>query len=643
MCGIAGIYQFNNNLVSAHVLEQMTTRLAHRGPDDFGYVLFDQQRQAHPWKLETAPNVSATVGLGNRRLKIIDLSPAGHQPMANLDQSVWITFNGEIYNYRELRAELISKGYAFNSHSDTEVILNAYREWGTQCFNRLNGMWALAIYDARDGTLVLARDRWGVKPLFVHRTPDLLIFGSEIKTLLDHLDVPRQPNYRTIYNYVARHYRLVDGGRNTFFDGIENLLPAHYWKITPDGRINDDCYWSLDPNRQDSYASDEQVLENFRSLFEDAVRLRLRSDVPVACMLSGGLDSSSVTCVAAKIAGVPVTTFTARYAEREFDEGEYVQATVKHIGADGRFIYPQAGNLLDTLETMLSFHDEPVCTVTWFAHWMVMREVAGQGFPVLLNGHAGDELFAGYWDHYWYNFADLEQSDPTRFRYEYARWLANHERNPEEYSRLKTRLAALERGEVIEANQFSYYPDIVTADFGAQYQSEPSRVDLFGNRGHLSSRLYKEIAYETVPATLRPEDRNSMAFSIETRSPFLDYRLAEFAFALPNHFKIRNGLGKWIIRESMKGVLPETVRTRMDKQGFNAPTVHWFRAASGTAVREILASQTLAQRGILDQAQVLRCFDEHVAGQANHYMGIWQWVNLELWMRMMFDSKPATF
>ncbi len=641
MCGIAGIYHFNGEPISPQVLERMTASIAHRGPDDYGYAVFDLRGQARAWKDGPAPSAEAFAGIGNRRLKIIDLSRAGHQPMSNGDRTLWVTFNGELYNYLELRAELVSKGYSFASQTDTEVILNAYREWGTQCFVRFNGMWALAIYDTRDGTLILARDRWGVKPLYVHRTPERLVFGSEIKALLCHPDVLREPNYHTIFNYVARHYRMVDGGRDTFYNGIENLLPAHYWKIAPDGRVADECYWGLDPTRQDTYSSDAEVLENFRVLFEDAVRLRLRSDVPVACMLSGGLDSSSVTCMAAKISGAPVTTFTARYAEREFDEGEYVQATVKHIGADGRFVYPQAGDLLDTLTEMLSFHDEPVCTVTWFAHWLVMKEVAGRGFPVLLNGHAGDELFAGYWDHYLYNFADLEQNDPSRFGYEYERWLANHERDPQEYARLKTRLAALDRGELKEADQFTYYPNIVTADFRSRFQDGHHRPDLFASRGYLSSRLYKEIAYETVPATLRPEDRNSMAFSIETRSPFLDYRLAEFAFALPNHYKIRNGLGKWIIREGMKGILPEVVRTRLDKQGFNAPTIHWFRAESGAAMREVLASQTLVSRGILNQAEVLRCFDEHVAGSANHYLSIWQWVNLELWMRTVFDGEVS--
>ncbi len=640
MCGIAGIYHFNRQPVAPRVLEQMTRSIAHRGPDDFGHVLFDGQGRGYSWKEGPVSVAQAHVGLGSRRLKIIDLSPAGHQPMCNADGAFWIVFNGEIYNYLELRAELVEKGYRFTSHTDTEVILNAYAAWGVDCFRRFNGMWAVAIYDARDGSLILSRDRWGVKPLYVYRTAERLVFGSEVKALLCDSDVARRPNYRTVYNYVARHYRWVDGGRDTFYDGIENLPPAHYWKIAPNGQVIEARYWALDPNRHDIPTSDADVLRRFRELFTDAVRLRLRADVPVACMLSGGLDSSSVTCMAARVSGTPVTTFSARYAEREFDEGPYIEATIKQVGADGRFIYPQAGDLIDTLNTMLAFHDEPVCTVTWYAHWMVMKEVADMGFPVLLNGHVGDELFAGYWDHYQYNFADLERDDPAQFQFEFDAWLVNHERDPQEYARLHARLQAFQRGEISAADPLTQYATVVTDDLQERYALPPRRPNPFESRGYLTGRLFQEITYETVPATLRPEDRNSMAFSVETRSPFLDYRLAEFAFALPNHYKIRNGLGKWMIREGMKGILPETVRTRLDKQGFNAPTVHWFRAENRAVVREVLASPLLAARGILNRAEVLRCFDEHLAGHANHYMAIWQWLNLELWMRQMFDCVP---
>lgn len=640
MCGIAGFYQFWGDPVTPSVLERMVRSLAHRGPDDFGHVTFDKVGRPVSWKTEAAPLSLGRVAMGNHRLKIIDLSPSGHQPMSTPDGALSLVYNGEIYNYLELRAELVKKGCVFRSQSDSEVILHAYAIWGVDCFRRFNGMWAMALFDSRDGTMVLSRDRWGVKPLYVFRDGGLLAFGSEVKALLCHPAIPRRPNGQTIYNYVARHYRLVDGGSGSFFDKIEHFPSSSYWIVRPDGRIHTERFWALDPTHVEKTVSDAEAVERFKNLFTDAVQIRLRSDVPVACMLSGGLDSSSVTCVAAGLSNSPVTTFSARYVERDFDEGLYIEPTVRHIAASSHSIYPRAVELLETLDTMLSFHDEPVCTVTWFAHWLVLKEVAGMGFPVLLNGHGGDELFAGYWGHYLYHFADLEKSDPTAFRAEYEKWMENHKRDPKEYARFKSQLGALERGELLAADQYANYAHVVAEPFRERHATPLNRPDPFAERGYLASCLYRDIAYEAIPPALRPEDRNSMAFSIETRSPFLDYRLAEFAFALPGHCKIRNGLGKWILREGMKGILPEPVRMRFDKQGFNAPTIHWFRGRSGEAVRSVLSSSSLARRGILDQAAVLRCFDEHQTGKANHYMAIWQWLNLELWMRKFFD-EPA--
>jgi len=641
MCGIAGIHASGGARFHAALLEGMTQSLAHRGPDDFGFAAFAPGEEPLAWAREgMAGDAMAKTALGNRRLKILDLSPAGHQPMTDASGDLWIAYNGEVYNYLELREELRGRGHEFRSGCDTEVILHAYAEWGTDCFARFNGMWAIALFDRRSGELVLSRDRFGVKPLYVARLDDGIAFASEVKALLAHPEVPRRPNLRTVYNYAARHYRWVDGHRDTFFDGIEQLPAAGYWVVSPEGGIREERFWALDGSRR-SELSDGEALERFRDLFADAVRVRLRADVPVATLLSGGLDSSSVTCMAAHLSDQPVTTFSARFDEEEFDEGRYIEATVRHAGADGRMIHPRSGALLDTLDRMLDFNDEPICTATWFAHWLVMEQVADQGFPVILNGHVGDELFAGYWDHYMYNLADLERHDRDAFEAEMAAWRENHGRDPSEYPRTLERIEAVARGALGPADSLTQYDAAVGDDVRAA-AAVPDRPDPFAGRDLLTSRLYQELTYETVPATLRPEDRNSMAFSIESRSPFLDYRLVEYAFALPSRLKIRGGLGKWAIREGMAGILPDEVRLRRDKQGLVAPTERWFRGANHDAVRDVLASPELRDRGLLDQAEVLRVFDEHAAGNANHYMAIWQWLNLELWMRKTFDRTPST-
>ncbi|HXD56320.1 MAG TPA: asparagine synthase (glutamine-hydrolyzing), partial [Thermoleophilaceae bacterium] len=500
MCGIAGIHASGGARFRAALVEGMTQSLAHRGPDDFGFAAFAPGEAPLAWGREgEAGDAVAKTALGNRRLKILDLSPAGHQPMTDASGDLWIAYNGEVYNYLELREELRGRGHEFRSGCDTEVILHAYAEWGTDCFARFNGMWAIALFDRRSGELVLSRDRFGVKPLYVARLDDGIAFASEVKALLAHPDVPRRPNLRTVYNYAARHYRWVDGHRDTFFDGIEQLPAATYWVVSPEGGIREERFWALDGSRL-SELSDGEALERFRELFADAVRVRLRADVPVATLLSGGLDSSSVTCMAAHLSDQPVTTFSARFDEDGFDEGRYIEATVRHAGADGRMIHPRSGALLDTLDRMLDAGDEPICTATWFAHWLVMEQVADQGFPVILNGHVGDELFAGYWDHYMYNLADLERRDRDAFEAEMAAWLENHGRDPAEYPRTLERIGALERGALGPADSLTQYDAAVGDDVRAA-AAVPDRPDPFAGRDLLTSRLFQELTYETVPAT----------------------------------------------------------------------------------------------------------------------------------------------
>ena len=638
MCGIAGEFSFGRSRIDTAIVGAMVSALDHRGPNDDGCVAFaGTSGGAAEWRPSCVapPSGSHALAFGNRRLSIVDLSPLGHQPMSTPDGRYWIAYNGEVYNHIELRTELEALGCSFRGGSDTEVVLAAYAHWGRACFARFNGMWAIAIYDTQAGEFVLSRDRFGVKPLYIHTSDQGLVFASEIKALLRHPRISREPNLSTVYNYAARHYRCVDGGSATFFKDISALPPGECWTFTGSGVVAQERYWSLDPTVRVEM-SDEEAIIRFREIFSSAVALRLRADVPLAVFLSGGLDSTSVACMAAAQLDRPLVTVSARFDEAGFDEGEYIEATVAMIGAEEHFVYPRSTDLLGTLERMLAYHDEPVCTATWLSHWLLMEEMADAGYPVVLNGHVGDELFGGYWDHHMYNLMDLERAGGGGFDEEFASWKAVHDRDPAEFDRAVARVTAIERGKATEWTSLTGYDAAVTSAVRSE-AFVPKRPNPFGDSGVLSRRLHQELFYETVPATLKPEDRNSMAFSIESRSPFLDYRLVEFAFALPNRFKVRGGLGKWMLREGMRGLLPETVRTRTDKQGMITPTETWFRSDAGLAVREILASQSLRDRGFLDQDVVLRLFDEHQSGSANHYMAIWQWLNLELWMRQVYD------
>lgn len=634
MCGIAGYINIQPSAErSEDLIQIMTDAAAHRGPDDKGYRLlsFDGEEGG------------ADIAFGHRRLSIIDLSPLGHQPMANRDGSLWIIFNGEIYNYVELREELRTLGHEFISTSDTEVILKAYEEWGTACFARFNGMWALALLDKRRRTVVLSRDRLGKKPLYYYRSSSLLVFGSEIKSLLQHPAVPREPNVEKVFRYLSTNYRYLDLDNASYFKDIFYVPKASFVEIDEHLHWNEQRYWQLEDNIVPRDIPEAQAIDELRDLLTDAVRIRLRSDVPVGCFLSGGMDSTSITCIAYHVLKQPIITFSGVTGDVKgvYDESEYINSVIRHIGAEAHFIRPDPADIFETVNEMLNYHDEPVCTVTWYSLYLIAKKIRQEKVPVMLNGHGGDEILAGYWDYYQYNFHDLEQAgDTATLQEEIRAWAENHHRDMSEIDRYKTYIGQLERGETSEMSRFPDYSFCFKEDVVRQYKRDihpavPALPSL------LSRRMYSDLMYETVQPVLRVEDRNTMAQSIESRSPFLDYRLAEFCFSLPNTLKIRNGTGKWMLREAMKGILPEDVRTRKDKAGFIAPADEWFRTTNRQQIYDLINSEELKSRDLFDIERLNILFDEHCRGEKNHAMFLWQLINAELWFRKFFDSAVA--
>jgi len=630
MCGIAGfIRKSRTGYDIGAVINDMTSALTHRGPDDSGVVLSSFKEGAG----------GDCVAFGHRRLKIIDLSEKAHQPMKDGTGDLIIVYNGEVYNYVELKDELIKKGYNFASSSDTEVVLNAYKEWGSGCFARFNGMWALAIFDKKNRKVVLSRDRFGKKPLYYYKTKNEFVFASEIKAILRYPGVVKKPNYAKIYRYLSTSYRYVDVDNESYFDGILQVPKSSFMEIdgTLDARTS--AYWKLDARAVNDGISDAEAIDHFRDLLIDSVKIRLRSDVPVGCMLSGGMDSTSITAIAYKILKNPITAFSGITGNVKgvYDESEYIDSVIKDTKADFHYIRPEPADLFDTVSEMLGFHDEPICTVTWFSLYLIAKKVKSEETPVLLNGHGGDELLAGYWDHYHYNFYDMaRKGDNDAMEHEMVAWKENHGRPVAEIDRYKRYIGELVDKGISEMSRFPDYSGCFNDGFASRFKKDIRWHNPYET--FLSKRLYSEMLFETVPASLRPEDRNTMSQSIESRSPFLDYRLAEYCFSLPNSLKIRDGLGKWLLREAMKGILPEKVRTRKDKAGFIAPADEWFRTINRDRLKELIDSPVFKERGILDAAKVKSVFEEHLSNKKNHAMFLWQVINLELWFKRFFDE-----
>ena len=402
--------------------------------------------------------------------------------------------------------------------------------------------------------------------------------------------------------------------------------------ISSEGQSRVASYWNLEEQESPRRTCPESdLVEQFREILGDAVKIRLRSDVPVGCMLSGGLDSSSISCLAAA-QNPNLITFSGVTGTGYYDESEYIQEVNDHLKVSSRWIFPGPAELFPTLREMLTFHDEPVCTVTWYCNYTITREIARHGVPVVLTGHGGDELLAGYWDHYHYYFSELRRQgkgDEAEFRC----WLSNHGRPVAEYEREKDYIRRLHQDKHLEIAKYSQYLSALSPALLRQAR-EPELDSPFTS--DLSRRLYLELFYETIPPSLRAEDRNMMAFSLENRLPFLDYRLVEFCFRLDNSLKVRNGLGKWILREAMQGILPEKVRCRRDKTGFNAPADEWFRQEHRQEIWDLIEKRSFINQEIYNQEEVRKRFLEHLGGQ-NHYMFFWQYINLHLWYALHFE------
>lgn len=569
MCGITGILSFKES-ITPQIIQKITNVIRHRGPDDEGIYL------------------DGGIALGHRRLAIIDLSPDGHQPMVGPDGSTWLIFNGEIYNYLELRAELAAKGHSFKSNSDTEVILHAYQEYGCDCLTRFNGMFAFALWDADHRRLFLARDRLGVKPLYLYRDAHRLLFASEIKAILAALGTTPPPNQRLIYDFLT--LGLLDHTDETFFEGIHKLPPAHYLLLDADGQAHLRRYWDFEVSSEVSALPDKVVADRcdqFFDLFTDAVRLRLISDVPVGSCLSGGLDSSAVVSIISQLiqqrqavsVGPRQQTFSACYRNSAVDEQPYIDRVVQWTGALSHRVFPQPQDFQTELPDLIRHQEEPFASSSIYAQWTVMRMAREQGVTVLLDGQGADEQLLGYRKFYaFYIMSLLRQGRPMLGLTELVKHFGT-------WDVLKT--LQLRRGlrywQGAQLGSVSLAQHVLQPDFARQFSDS---VVNMGIAGSLGERIKADITRFSLPVLLRYEDKNSMAFAREARVPFLDYRLVEFVAGLPLNLKLRNGWTKYCLRRGAQSRVAPEILKRKDKLGFATPEEDWFRQALAADVQQ---------------------------------------------------------
>jgi asparagine synthase (glutamine-hydrolysing) len=657
MCGIYGIWHVAGQPVDLRALHTATVRLAHRGPDDEGYLLADTRTgtatafagRDSDKALGLAPLEHARPGpdlaFGFRRLAILDLSPAGHQPMASPDGRFWIVFNGEIYNYLELRAELEALGHAFRSGGDTEVLLAAYAAWGEACLDRLNGMWAFAIWDRRERTLFLARDRFGIKPLFYTNLGGTFAFASEIKALVGSHALPFRPDDHEIYRFLAAGALPSAQAGKTFFQSVHSLPPGHALTLR-DGEIRLRRYWNLRLPEYKTPADERRVVDEYRALFADAVRLQLRADVAVGTCLSGGLDSSSIVCVvnqlmagsglsAAQI-GARQKTFSAVYdGEARYNERRFVERVLHATGAEGNFTTPDAAGLAADLERLAWHQEEPFQSTSIYAQWCVMRLVHARGVTVLLDGQGADELLAGYRP---FGYALLDMLRAARLAEATTAVLAMHARTELSLPDIAGHVAdVVLPAQLRAALHYARRPErrppaALRPDFAAAFQRRAYPAALPAQRGTLLDTHLRALVMEhSLPTLLRYEDRNSMAFGVEARVPFLDHRLAEFAFGPAARLRLRGGWTKWIHREALHGIVPGSIAWRSDKVGFETPERDWQRQL--LAARNDLFADGALSGAYLDLPSVRRAAPAWLERGGDARL-VWRWTSLESWLRV---------
>lgn len=613
MCGIAGILSTRPGKKYYNEVIKMTETIRHRGPDDSG--IFSD----------------GNICLGHRRLSIIDLSENGHQPMFNADSTICIVYNGEIFNYIELRDQLKNK-YHFKTDSDTEVIIHYYEEYGAKCLSFFNGMFSFALWDSKNEILFCARDRFGKKPFYYHMTGDEFLFCSEIKPILGFPSVKCEYNEMVITEYLL--FSLQDHSTDTFFRDIYQLKPGTYALVKKNKEkieIKYNQYYDIIHGTKNQ----ENSTEEFLRLFMDSVKLRLRSDVPIGILLSGGLDSAAVTQAVSELYNNKkgITLFTAASHEIDFDESPYANLVAKKYGFDHQIIYPDGTQLLKDLKDITFYHEKPIAGTSIFSHYNIIKAIKKFNVKVILHGQGSDELLAGY-DNFYNPYLSQFIRDFKVFPY-----LRN------------LKLCSLEGGLPLSKLFLSSFNKAILKPFSIKRKFDSdlfkdsfiegfidyTQYDLTKVSDNVfTNELYNYMKVNNLPYILQYEDRNSMVFSIESRTPFLDYRLVDYCFNLPSHFKIDNGIRKVVLKNAMKDKLPEPIIYRQ-KRGFPTPTRKWLVNDSGAEINEILRSDSFKFNPFFRQVSAIALFNKYCEGDLKYEQDVWKVLSVYIWYKTFFN------
>lgn len=656
MCGICGHVDFNGEGIGKESIERMCSLLVHRGPDDEGMVFIEGNKYIETKSSSLSYHIGKRfeVALGHRRLSIIDLSEAAHQPMPNETKSIWIVYNGEIYNFQEIRRDLEKEGHTFKSNSDTEVILHAYERWDIDCLKKFRGMFAFAIWDSKRKRLFMARDRLGKKPLVYYYKDRCLIFASEIKAILEEQKIKREINISALHHYLT--YQYIPSPE-TIFLGIQKLPPAHYLTFDSKEGLKIYRYWKLDYYTKQQNKCDMNELSNLIwQKFEDSVRHRLISDVPLGAFLSGGLDSSLVVGMMARLSGEPVKTFSIGFEEKDFDELTYAKIISKHFSTDHHEFIVKP-NAIEILPKLVWHYNEPFGDSSAIATYYVAN-MTKDYVKVVLTGDAGDENFAGYYRYlrskYVFYFTRLPEKIRKSLLPNFLRIFSILPINRNFINRLSDFM------EVLSSNQGRNYAEQIKI-FNAkekknlyteEFLRQVEKIDPFEylvekyeeceGEELIDKLLYLDIVTYLPEDLLVKMDIATMANSLEARLPFLDHQFMEDVARIPFHLKIRGFTTKYILKKIFSNFLPKQILKRR-KMGFGVPIAIWFRKQLKDYTYDILLDQKALRRGYFSREGIERLLNEHLYMRYDHSAKIWALLFLEIWFRIFIDGEMDYF
>lgn len=629
MCGITGFFNPEKQAPmneSRETIQRMCDVIQHRGPDDQGYFM-----------------VLGGATLGHRRLSIIDLN-TGQQPISNEDGTIWIVFNGEIYNYRELRSRLIAKGHQFTTNTDTETIVHLYEDEGEDCVKYLRGIFAFAIYDNNNRQLFLARDHVGVKPLHYAVAGSEIIFGSEIKSLLQHPSVKREVNLPAVSDFLTFSY-VPDP--DTAFLGIHKLEPGHTL-IVKDGRIRTKKYWDFDFSEISPARSEAEYVEELREHLADAVRSQLVSDVPIGAFLSGGVDSSTIVALMTRELNYPVKTFSIGFTEASFDELKYARATAEHFGTE-HHEFVVTPDVCKIVEEVVWHHDEPFADVSSVPTYMVSK-LASEHVKVVLSGDGSDEIFAGYERYAQDRRKESFEKIPGWFRKNLLRPLSQALPRRAYGKNFLRNISLDPASRYVDSISF-FHPDLQHELLSNQmrnalkhYNSSDKYVETYNasNAQDHTARLLHLDSKTYLPGDILAKvDRMSMALSLESRVPFLDHTLIEYATRIPIHLKLNGLTTKHILKQAVTGLIPEEIIHRR-KQGFDVPIREWFKHDLRPMLHDILLDRKTRERGYFNERAITSIIKEHERGRRNYARHLWGLLTFELWHRAFIDCQPQS-